>query len=389
MSTRPTWVDVSLGALTHNFRLIRDFVAPHATVCAVVKCDAYGHGAAACALSLERDGAEWLGVTSADEGIALRQAGVCARILLMSGIWRGEAEAVVENHLTPAVWSSEQISDLQMAAERLGKSSFPVHIEVDTGMSRQGVQPHRLAVLLESARKAKLICIEGMHSHLASAEVVDAAEVNDQMASYQQALAQLAAAGMRPACLHLANSAAIVAQAKSWRELDHFGNPMTVLVRPGISLYGYYLPFVQGDGKIAPIDELPVKPVLSWKTRIIDIRDVPAGQGIGYNHSHVTAAPARIATLAVGYGDGLNRALSNRGRVLVRGAHAPIVGKISMDVTTIDVSGIPQAEIGDEAVLIGRQQERSISAAEMADTLKTIPYEVLCAISKRVPRRTN
>lgn len=387
MATRPTWVEVSLSALTHNFELIRDFVAPHATVCAVVKCDAYGHGAAECARALEIAGAEWFGVTSADEGVALRRAGIRGRILLMSGIWRGEAEAAVESELTPAVWSPEQISDLNSAAERLGKSSFPVHIEVDTGMSRQGVQPHRLAILLEAARRAKLICIEGMHSHLASSEVVDAADVDDQIASYQRALAQLASAGIRPACLHLANSAAILSHANAWRGLDQFGNQPAILVRPGISLYGYYLPFVDGQGHETGLEALRVQPVLSWKTRIIDIRDVPAGQGIGYNYAHVTSAPARIATLAVGYGDGLNRGLSNRGRVLVRGEYAPIVGKVSMDVTTIDVTEIAHAEIGDEVVLIGCRQDRCISAWEMARTLDTIPYEVLCAIGKRVPRR--
>ena len=387
MATRPTWAEVSLSALTHNFELIRDFVAPHATVCAVVKCDAYGHGAAECARALEDVGAEWFGVTSADEGIALRQAGIRGRILLMSGIWRGEAEAAVENNLTPAVWSAEQIADLNSAAERMGKSSFPVHIEVDTGMSRQGVQPHRLAVLLEAARRAKLICIEGMHSHLASSEVVDAADVNEQIASYQQALAQLAAAGIRPACLHLANSAAILSHTKAWRDLDRSGNRPTILVRPGISLYGYYLPFVDSGSHETNLDALPVQPVLSWKTRIIDIRDVPAGQGIGYNYAHVTSAPARIATLAVGYGDGLNRSLSNRGRVLVRGEYAAIVGKVSMDVTTIDVTSIPNPEIGDEVVLLGGQQDRCISAWEMARTIDTIPYEVLCGIGKRVPRR--
>jgi alanine racemase len=387
MVTRPTWADVSLAAFTHNFELIRNFVAPHATVCAVVKCDAYGHGAAECARALEIAGAEWFGVTSADEGIGLRQAGICARILLMGGIWRGEAEAVVENNLTPAVWSSEQIADLNSAAERLGRSSFPVHIEVDTGMSRQGVQPHRLAVLLEAARRAKFICIEGMHSHLASSEVVDAADVNDQIGAYQQALAQLASAGIRPACLHLANSSAILAHTKAWREVDQFGNRPTILVRPGISLYGYYLPFVDSQGHEASLDALPVQPVLSWKTRIIDIRDVSAGQGIGYNYAHVTSAPARIATLAVGYGDGLNRGLSNRGCVLVRGEHAPIVGKVSMDVTTIDITNVARVEVGDEVALLGRQQDRCITAWEMARTLDTIPYEVLCAIGKRVPRR--
>lgn len=386
MPTRPTWVEVSLPPLVHNFSLIRDYVGGQATVCAVVKCSAYGHGAPECARALEAAGARWFGVTCADEGIELRRAGIAGRILLMSGIWHGEAEAAVEHHLTPAVWSAEQIAELNSAAEKLGKSSFPVHIEVDTGMSRQGVQPHRLALLLEAARKAKAVCIEGLHSHLASAEVVDAADVEDQIASHQHALEQLAAAGLRPACLHLANSAAIVAHGKSWRNLIQNGNAQTALVRPGIALYGYSLPFVTAAGASSPIAELPLRPVLAWKTRIIDIREVGAGQGIGYNRAHVTSAPAKIATLAVGYGDGLNRGLSNRGQVLVRGQSSPILGKISMDVTTIDVTHVSACEIGDEVVLIGRQGEQQLTAWNMARMLDTIPYEVLCAIGKRVHR---
>lgn len=386
MPTRPTWVEISLSNLVHNFSIIRDHVAEHATVCAVVKCDAYGHGSPQCARALEAAGAKWFGVTCADEGIELRRAGIAGRILLMSGIWRGEAEIAVEHNLTPAVWNAEQIAELNSAAEKLGKSSVPVHIEVDTGMSRQGVQPHRLAMLLEAARKAKAVCIEGLHSHLASAEVVDAADVEDQIASYQHALEQLAAAGLRPACLHLANSAAIVAHGNSWRSLVQNGKSQTALVRPGIALYGYSLPFVTASGATSSVPELPLRAVLSWKTRIVDIREVGAGQGVGYNRAHVTSAPAKIATLAVGYGDGFDRGLSNRGQVIVRGQLSPILGKVSMDVTTIDVTHIRGCEIGDEVVLIGKQGEQQLTAWAMAQLLNTIPYEILCAIGKRVPR---
>ena len=383
MPTRPTWAEVSLPTLLNNYRLIRDFVAPHATVCAVVKCNAYGHGAVECAGALEAAGAAWFGVTCADEGIELRRAGITGRILLMSGIWRREGEAVVEYNLTPAVWSAEQISELNSAAEKGHKERFPVHIEVDTGMARQGVSAANLGKVLEAARKAKSICIEGLHSHLASAEVVDAPDVAQQFVAFQQALEQLAAAHIRPACLHLANSAAVVVRRESWQHLEH----STALVRPGISLYGYYLPFITASGAISETQQPSVKPVLSWKTRIIDIRDIEAGQGVGYNLSFVASAPARIATLAVGYGDGLNRALSNHGRVLIRGEFAPIVGKVSMDVTTVDVTKIPGAQIGDEVVLIGEQSGRKITAADLARQTQTIAYEVLCNIGKRVSRQ--
>jgi alanine racemase len=386
MPTRPTWAEVSLPALVHNFALIRDFVAPQATVCAVVKCDAYGHGAVQCARALQSAGAKWFGVTCTDEGLQLRRAGITSRILLMSGMCHGDADAIIEHDLTPAVWSAEQIGELNAAAEKFHKTAFPLHVELDTGMSRQGVQPQYLATILEAARKAKLVCLEGLHSHLASAEVVDAADVEDQIAAYQRALEQLAIAEIRPACLHLANSAAIIAHKRTWQGLSQSGKSPTALVRPGISLYGYFLPFLTTNGDRSDTEPLAVTPVLSWKTRIIDIREVGAGEGVGYNRTHITSAPARIATLAIGYGDGLSRQLSSRGRVLVRGEFAPIVGNISMDVSGVDVTGIPGAQVGDEVLLIGRQGQRELTAWDLANAIGTIPYEVLCNIGKRVPR---
>jgi alanine racemase len=386
MPTRPTWAEVSLPALIHNFALIRDFVAPQATVCAVVKCDAYGHGAVQCARAFQSAGAKWFGVTCTDEGLQLRRAGITSRILLMSGMCHGDADAIIEHDLTPAVWSAEQIGELNAAAEKFHKTAFPLHVELDTGMSRQGVQPQYLATILEAARKAKLVCLEGLHSHLASAEVVDAADVEDQIAAYQRALEQLAIAEIRPACLHLANSAAIIAHKRTWQGLSQSGKSPTALVRPGISLYGYFLPFLTTNGDRSDTEPLAVTPVLSWKTRIIDIREVGAGEGVGYNRTHITSAPARIATLAIGYGDGLSRQLSSRGRVLVRGEFAPIVGNISMDVSGVDVTGIPGAQVGDEVLLIGRQGQRELTAWDLANAIGTIPYEVLCNIGKRVPR---
>ena len=386
MSSRPTWAEVSLPALRHNFELIRDFVAPHATVCAVVKCDAYGHGAIECARALEQSGAKWFGVTCADEGIALRRAGISGRILLMSGIWRGEAEAVVEHDLTPAVWNDEQVRALAQAEEKVGKRPFPLHVEVDTGMARQGVLPENLPALLAEIQRATSLRLEGVHSHLASSEVADAPDTVRQIASYRQVLQEIATAGLRPECFHLANSAAMITQEATWRESRSASGYLN-LVRPGISLYGYFLPIVSIAGAPHELREPPVQPVLAWKARIIDLRRVQTGQAIGYNGSYVTSAPATIATVAVGYGDGLNRRLSSRGRVLVRGDFAQIVGKVSMDVTTIDVTQIPGAEIGDEVVLIGEQGQRKITAWEMAREIETIPYEVLCAISNRVPRK--
>lgn len=386
MSSRPTLAEISLPSLRHNFELIRDFVAPHASVCAVVKCDAYGHGAAECSRILEQSGAKWFGVTCADEGIALRRAGISGRVLLMSGMWRGEAEGIVEHDLTPAVWSEEQVKALSQAAEKIGRKSFPVHVEVDTGMARQGVLPENLPAVLAAIQRAKSLRLEGVHSHLASSEIVDAPDAVRQIATYRQVLQKIASTGLHPECFHLANSAAVITQETTWREAGE-GNARLNLVRPGISLYGYFLPFLSISGQPHKLRELPVQPVLAWKTRIIDLRRVDAGQAVGYNASYVTKAPATIATLAVGYGDGLNRRLSSCGRVLVRGDFAEIVGKVSMDVTTIDITRIPGAEIGDEVVLIGEQGNHRITAWEMARKIETIPYEILCAIGKRVPRR--
>jgi alanine racemase len=363
---------------------VSDFVVPHATVCAVVKCDAYGHGAVECARALEAAGAKWLGVTSTDEGVELRRAGLTGRILLMSGIWRGEADTVVEHSLTPAVWSEEQVASINQAAEQLGRPAFPVHVEVDTGMARQGVPLKRLPALIDSFRRAPSICLEGLHSHLASAEVVDAADAAEQLVRYQQALEILAAAHLRPACVHMANSAGIIAHQRAWN--NQGDKDRVTLVRPGISLYGYYLPFTFASGEASPTEHPAVHPVLSWKSRIIDIRSVDAGQGVGYNGAYVTSAPAKIATIPVGYGDGYSRSLSSCGRVLIQGEIAPVVGNVSMDVTTVDVTTIPGAEIGDEVVLIGEQGSRKLTAWDIARLTRTIPYEVLCAISKRVPR---
>lgn len=384
--TRPTWAEVSLPGLIHNFELIRAFVAPHADVCAVVKCDAYGHGAVECARALESAGAKWFAVTSADEGVRLRQFGIGGRILLMSGMYAGEAETIVEHKLTPAVWRPEQVTELDVAAEKYGQKTFPIHIETDTGMARQGTPIADLPTILSAAQKAPRICVEGLYSHLASAEVTNAADVEQQLAAYAYGLSQLAAAKIRPACLHLANSAGLLAHKKSWRSLIQNGNDSKVLVRPGISLYGYFLPFVSAKGDSSDLQTLPVKPVLSWKTRIIDIRRVGKGQAIGYNGAYVTSSPATIATLPLGYGDGLSRSLSSRGQVLLRGQFAPIVGNVSMDVTTIDVTSIEKAQIGDEVAIIGRQGGQQLTAWDLAKIMGSIPYEVLCNISKRVPR---
>lgn len=379
MQACPSWVEVCLTALRHNFRTILDYVQPDATVCAVVKSDAYGHGLLRSALAMQEEGAKWFAVTRADEGVELREAGITARILLLEGLWRGEEEAVVEYELTPTVWDWNHIELLENAAEKLKiKRRIPVHVKVNSGMNRLGVDMKDLGGLLEAIQSAPHIQLEGAFSHFAASETIDSPRGDGQVERFQEALNKMTAAGFQPPIQHMANSAAIVSRPNSWFNL----------VRPGISLFGYYLPLTSVvTGRADQSLELPVKPVLSWKTRIIQIRDVEAGQMVGYSSGYVTEFPTRVAILTVGYSDGLNRQLSSRGRVIVHNDYASIIGNISMNLTAIDITGIPGVEVGDEVTIIGETGTRQITAWEHANLASTIPYDILCGISSRLPRR--
>jgi len=376
---RPNWAEVSLSALRRNFAAIRSLVSPQAQVCAIVKCNAYGHGAVRCAQALQQEGASWFGVTSPQEAIELRQAGISGPILLLSSYWEGEEDAVLDSRLTPVVWSVKQIEDLERAAaaKRLPPVSVPIHLKLDTGMARLGLPLSQIEEFLSRVKSLPHLKLEGVLSHLASAEVLDASDAAAQAQRFEAALEQVTRAGFSPAWVHLANSAAIMARPATWK----------TLVRPGISLYGYHLPFASAAGGTAqPSHPLPLEPVLAWKCRIIGLRDVETGQALGYSAAYVTPRPARIAVIPAGYGDGLNRQLSSRGRVLVRGEFANIVGNVSMDLTLIDVSHISGIQLGDEVTLIGNNGDRQITAWEHATVCHTIPYEILCNISRRVSR---
>lgn len=377
MATRPTWADVSLAALRQNFRTVQKHVGA-VTVCAVVKADAYGHGAVECSRALESEGAKWLGVTSLDEAIPLRDAGVQARILLMTGFWRGEEAEIVRLHLTPTVWEPWHIEALDKAASALGVARHPAHLKVDTGMGRLGVAIDRLPAALAAFGAAKNLVLEGLSTHLASSEVMDAPSVADQEKAFETAQRMVRDAGFSPTLVHMANTGAVISRRETWNSM----------VRPGVALYGYYLPFQRAGREVSGGTlRLPVKPVLTWKTRILSLRDVSANQALGYNATYVTKAPAHIAVLPVGYADGYNRQLSNRGRVILREHYAPIVGRISMDLTLVDVTGIPGVGVGDEVILLGAGEGLSVDALEHAELANSTPYEILCNISKRVPRR--
>jgi alanine racemase len=380
IATRPTWAEVSLRTLRQNFRTVQQHVGRNVTVCAVVKADAYGHGAVECAAALEQEGAKWLGVTSLDEAIPLREAEIRSRILLMTGFWRGEEEEIVGLGLTPTVWEPWQIESLNRASAKLGAERHPVHLKVDSGMGRLGVSVQSLPRLLDLLKAADHLSLEGVSTHLASSEVLDAPSAEEQIKSFDQALSLLRSAGVDPALVHVANTSAAISRRATWNSM----------VRPGLALYGYYLPFQRAGREVSGTAlRLSVQPVLTWKTRILALRDMEANQALGYGGTYVTKSPARIAVLPVGYADGLNRALSSGGRVIVRDHYAPIVGLISMDLTLIDVTGISGVEVGDEVILLGRSDGLTVSAQEHADMANTIPYEILCGISKRVPRRYN
>lgn len=369
-----TWAEVSLAALGENFHAIQKHVGKGVTICAVVKADGYGHGAIECARTLESEGASWLGVTDAAEGLALRGSGINARILLMTGIWRGEEDSIVAQNLTPTIWEHWHIESLERAT-RQRQRVLPVHLKVDTGMNRLGTSLEALPRLCEMLLACKHLTLEGVSTHFASAEVLDAEDAHRQIKRFEAGLAILQSYGFHPALIHMGNSAAMTARLDTWK----------TMVRPGISLYGYSLAFTRG-GEPAPVTPLPLRPVLSWKTRVLTVKEVAAGEAVGYMGTFVTKARSRIAVLPVGYADGYPRLLSNRARVIVGGEYAPVVGRVSMDLTIVDVSHISGVAVGDEVILIGAIGGNSVDAVELARLCESVPYEILCGLSQRVPR---
>ena len=394
--SRPNWAEVSRSALRHNFHALQSHIGPGVTICAVVKCDAYGHGYAECARVLEEEGGRWFGVTSTDEGVALRECGITARVLIMVGAWRGEEEDVLHYALTPAVTRMEELGTFARAANRLRlKRPVAIHLKIDTGMGRLGLPLEVLDAFAEELKRTPELELEGVFSHLASSEVLDDPGTLKQTQRFAEALRLLARHGLNPPIRHLANSSAAIGRPESRYNF----------VRPGLAIYGYELPLVNRDGAAAPgAPALDLQPALQWKTRVISLRDVQAGQALGYGGTYVTREPARIAVIAAGYGDGYSRRHSypnngqsggasngaggaHRTSVLIRGHHAPVLGRVSMDTTLVDVSQIYDCEIGDEVVLIGRSSGQEITAWDVARWSQTLPYEVMCNLSERVLRR--
>ena len=381
---RPTWAAVSRSRLLHNHGVLRRLAGQETELLCVVKANAYGHGLDGCAQALAGNGVQWFGVSCVAEGVALRQVLPKARILAMSGVWGSEAEAVLEHDLTPVVWDPMHFAILEKAAARLraAPGDCPVHLEIDTGMSRQGVQPERLAPLLERFGPGSPLRLEAAMTHFHSP--ADAEPTTVQVREFVTAVDAIAEAGLRPSILSAGSSAfALDPDARLVDLARRIGaRPM---MRAGIALYGY-APSLEGAAATGP----ELKPVLAWKTRVVSLREIPAGATVGYDATFTARRPTRLALLPVGYADGLNRLLSGdkpkAGQVLVRGQRAPIAGRISMDHTSVDVTGVAGVEVGDEVALIGAQGDDKLTAADMAQLTGTISYEVLCAIAARVPR---
>lgn len=365
-----TWAEISLAQIAANWRELRR-AARGAEVCAVVKANAYGHGAVPVSRALEREGAAWFAVSNAAEGAELRRAGIRGRILVMGGFVPGEMDAFFEHSLTPAVHSIESLLDLEQRAAALA-CRLPVHIKLDSGMGRLGSR-EPAAEIAHAAARLRCLEIEGVMSHLASASDFECGQNDDQFDAFEQALDALRAAGVRPALVHLASSAPVC---------YGLSRALHQMVRAGLALYGY-APEPRGA---APLLQVHVSPALVWRARIVEVKQIPAGAPVGYNARWRAPRDSRIAVVAAGYADGVPHTLAGRGRIIAAGQMAPIVGAVSMDVITVDVTECPPLRRGDAVTLIGNEEGAIHDAADFAREAGVIPYVILCGIGNRVER---
>ncbi len=368
---RPTVAEIDLEALRFNLAQLRRLTGGKAEVLGVLKANAYGHGAVEVGRELEKSGAGIFGVATAEEGLALRHSGISTEILILAGIYREDFPSVIDYQLTPVIYNLE----VARALHDYGKQSrrrIPVHLKVDTGLSRLGIPWRKWEPALDVFKSLEYLQIDGLMSHLSAAESGkpdDESFTEEQRRRFHACLESARSRGILPRYIHLANSA-----ATALREPARFN-----LVRPGLMLYGLY-------PSPALKELLPLRPVLRWKTAVLSLKHVPAGDPVSYGRTHRCQGESLIAALPVGYADGYSRRLSNRGEVLIRGKRARVAGVVCMDLTMADVSAIPGVQTGDEVVLLGKQGAEEISASELASWMDTISYEVLCAIGERVPR---
>lgn len=365
--TRPTRVLIDLDAVAHNTKQLRSLV-PKAKMMAVVKADGYGHGAVPVARTALASGADWLAVATVEEGMNLRKAGIQAPILILGYVAPSQAEALVTYELRPAIWDLTLGRVLSREAAALGRRA-PVHLKVDTGMGRVGVPPE---AALETARALAAlpgIEVEGVFTHLAVADEPENPFTEVQLTAFRNVVEQLRAAGLPVPLAHVCNSAGLMLHPADHHEM----------VRAGIALYG--LP--PNPAVSWPVD---LRPALTWRTEVAMVKTLPPGSSISYGRTYRTQGREQIATLPVGYADGYSRLLSNKGMVLIHGHRCPVVGRVCMDQMMVRVPSDVAVQPGDEAVLIGEQGGERITATDLAEWIGTINYEVLCGISKRVPR---
>jgi len=366
-SGRPTVGEVDLGALEFNYWQIRKRIPKGVKLLAVVKADAYGHGAIPVSLKLEKLGVEYLGVAIPEEGVELRKGGVKAPILVLGGIFGAEVDHIFRFRLTPVIFRKASLEILSKEAERR-KKKVKAHLKVDTGMGRLGVPFNLWPDFLKEVKRFPNIEIEGILSHFSMTDE-EKDFTQNQWRSFQKAVDTAKEMGITCQCLHMASSATVTA-------LPAYSSK---LVRPGIMLYGSY-----PSPRLRAL--ISLKPVMALKTRIHFLKWVPLGTRISYGGTFTAKRESLIATLPIGYADGYSRRLSNRGEVLIHGRRAPVVGKVCMDFIMVDVTDIPHVSLGDEVVLMGKQGKEEITPEEIADKIDSIPYEVLCSIGKRVRR---
>jgi alanine racemase len=367
-----SYVLVSLGQIASNYRAVRKLVGPVVEVAAVVKADAYGHGAREVSRALEAEGARWLAVSSVEEGVTLREGGIRGpRILVMGGFLPDEGSQLAASELTPVVHSLAQIRQVDQLAQSCRKP-IRYHLKIDSGMGRLGTRASASEILavLSDTPHARL---EGLMTHFASAANYDSTQTAEQLARFHAVAAELRGAGVDAPILHTSSTIAVAyGRHEGWHNL----------VRPGHALYGYVSPARGG----APPQLLQVKPALTWKARILEIKDIPEGALVGYGGTFRAPRPMRIGVLGAGYADGMFHRLSNRGRVIADGKLTPILGTISMDLTTIDLSHTTSLVPGDAVTLLGSEGDSTLDAQEIARVAGTISYNILCSISARVKR---
>lgn len=353
-------IEIDLAALRHNLAQVRSLVGRSTSILAVVKSDAYGHGMVAVARELENQGVDYLGVSTCREAVTLRDQGIKAPVLLLLGVEEDEFSTVIQHGLTPVLYRSDIAHMISSAALAAGVQ-VPVHLKIDSGMGRLGVPYTEAEEFFKSIRPLEGIRVEGLLSHFASADEHDKSFSLLQLERFRQVLAQAKGMGLAFRFAHIANSAGVIDLPDSHLQL----------VRPGLMLYG-----------APPSQELrrpiSLRPVMTLKTRVLQLKEVDSGSPIGYGCTYITSRPSRIATLPVGYDDGYDRLLSNRGEVLVCNCRAPVVGRVSMCLITVDVTKVPTIKEDDEVVLLGRQGDHEITADEIAAKIGTINYEIFC-----------